>query len=215
MHFGGAANRGRCRLRKAEVTNLAGPDQSTHCPDGFFDRHIGIYTMLVIEVDLLDAETLQTCIATLADIFGPAVHTEKRTLCITDIPKLGRQNHLVSAALDRPTHEFFVVPASIHVGGVEEVDAKIERPMYGGDGFLVVARAVEFRHSHAAQAERRDGQSLGSQFSLFHTQVVAIGKIQFADKLKPNPDLTRINFEGLTHPLNRSISRLTILLGRD
>ena len=27
-------------------------------------------------------------------------------------------------------------------------------------------------------------------------QVVAIDKIQFADKLKPNPNLTRINFEG-------------------
>jgi hypothetical protein len=94
-------------------------------------------------------------------------------------------------------------------------DAEIQRSVNGGSGFLVVARAVEFRHSHAAQAERRDGQSLGSQFSLFHTQVVAIGKIQFADKLKPNPDLTRINFEGLTHPLNRSISWLTILLGRD
>jgi hypothetical protein len=87
--------------------------------------------------------------------------------------------------------------------------------MNRGDGFLIVARAVEFRHSHAAQAERRDGQSLGSKFSLFHTQVIAIGKIQFAHKLKPNPNLTRINFEGLTHPLNRSISWLTVLLGHD
>jgi hypothetical protein len=38
----------------------------------------------------------------------------------------------------------------------------------GGDGFLVIACAVEVRHPHAPESERGDGQSLFSEFSLFH-----------------------------------------------
>src|ERR1035441_4665517 len=148
--------------------------------------------MLIIKVDLPDSEPLQTRITTLADIFGPAVHAEKLALFITDISKLGGQDHLVTAALYRPTHEFFIDPATIHVGGVEEVDAQIECPMNRGNGFLVVTRSIEFRHSHAAQAQCRHGQSLCSKFSLFHKQVFVICENRFVESLSPNPNLTRI-----------------------
>ena len=37
-----------------------------------------------------------------------------------------------------------------------------------GDGFVVVARAVEFGHAHAAQAERRDHQFAAAQAAMRH-----------------------------------------------
>jgi hypothetical protein len=49
----------------------------------------------------------------------------------------------------------------------------------GGDGFLVIARAIEVRHAHAPESGRRDGQSLFSKLSLFHVISFPLRKISF------------------------------------
>ena len=157
MNPGGTANRSRSGLGKTEVTHLAGPNHFAHGTDGVLDGHIGVNPVLVIKVDLVDAEPLQALVTAFADIFRPAIYANKLSLGPPDIAKLGGQNHLIATALDGAAHEVFVDSATVHVGGVEEVDAQIERPMDGGDGFVVVTGAIEFRHSHAAQAEGRHG----------------------------------------------------------
>ena len=46
----------------------------------------------------------------------------------------------------------------VQLRGVQEVDPQLQRALDGGDRLALVGRAVEGRHPHAAQAERRDFQ---------------------------------------------------------
>jgi len=47
-----------------------------------------------------------------------------------------------------------VFAAAVHVRHVEESHPKTDRAVDRGDGFLVIARAVELRHPHAPESER-------------------------------------------------------------
>ena len=60
---------------------------------------------------------------------------------------------------DRAADEHLVVPGAVHVGGVEERDAELERAVDGRDRLVPVARAVALAHAHAAEALRGDGQT--------------------------------------------------------
>jgi hypothetical protein len=48
----------------------------------------------------------------------------------------------------------FILAAAIQIGAVEEVESQIQRPVNGGNGFLILMHAVKFRHPHAVEAER-------------------------------------------------------------
>jgi hypothetical protein len=50
---------------------------------------MGVNAMLVIKVNLPDAEPVQALITAFADIFRPAIHANKLSLFTTDISKLG------------------------------------------------------------------------------------------------------------------------------
>src|SRR5439155_1220825 len=53
----------------------------------------------------------------------------------------------------------------VHVGGVEKVDAEVERTVDGRDRLAVVVRAVELRHPHAAEADGGDGGTEAPELS--------------------------------------------------
>jgi hypothetical protein len=63
------------------------------------------------------------------------------------------------------------VAGAVHVGGIEERNAKIKRAMDGGDGLLFAAAGVKFRHSHAAEAKRGNGK-IGGEMSDEHDAVL-------------------------------------------
>ena len=54
-----AADRRGRGLGQAEVAHLAGRHQLGHRADGLLDRHLGVDAVLVVEVDVVDAEPLQ------------------------------------------------------------------------------------------------------------------------------------------------------------
>ena len=56
----------------------------------------------------------------------------------------------------------------VHVGGVEEVAAELERAVDRARRLLLVGRAVERRHAHAAEADRRDLGPVRSERALLH-----------------------------------------------
>ena len=58
-----AADRLRRRLGKAEVANLPRLDELGHRADRLFDRRVRVDAMLVVEIDRVDAETLQRGVA--------------------------------------------------------------------------------------------------------------------------------------------------------
>ena len=76
---------------------------------------------------------------------------------VGDEPELGGEHHVVAAALDGPADEFLVDVRAVDLGGVDEVDAEVERAVDGADGFGVVGAGagVAVRHAHCAKADAR------------------------------------------------------------
>src|ERR1700693_3098196 len=110
--------------------------------------------MLVIEVDVLDAQPLQTSFAGLLHIVGLAADAAVTGVAgIADNPELCGQHEFVALALDRASDEFFVLVRPVNVGGVEKINAEFERAMNGRDRFGVIASRVKLRHAHTAEAE--------------------------------------------------------------
>ncbi len=69
----------------------------------------------------------------------------------------------------RAAEQLFVGVRTVHIGGVEEVDAEIEGAMDDGDVLRVVGRPVEVGHAHAAEADGRDGGAAGTEGARVHS----------------------------------------------
>ena len=74
---------------------------------------------------------------------------------VRDHAELGRQHDLVAAALEGPADEFLVDERAVDLGGVEQGDAQIQRPVDGADGLRVIGAGagVARRHPHGAQTD--------------------------------------------------------------
>ncbi len=123
--------------------------------------------MLIVEVDVIDAEPLERRVACGADVFRASVD---RALAVGQdlVGKFGRDDHAVAIFLQRFADQLFIVPDAVNVGSVEEVDAEIDCALERRDGFLVVARTIELRHAHASESQLRYLESLFAKFSFFH-----------------------------------------------
>ena len=73
MDGGGLPDGRRRRFGQAQVADLALADKVGHGADGLFDGRIGIDPVLIVEVDDLDAQPLQTRLAAGFDVVRPAV----------------------------------------------------------------------------------------------------------------------------------------------
>ena len=124
--------------------------------------------MLVVEVDAIHAEALEAAVTGLLHVIGPSVDAGELAVGPADVSKFGRQHDLVAPPAEGTAHELFVSSDAVHIRRVEEVHAERERAVDGGDGLGIVGRAVEFRHSHAAQSNRRYLWAIPSEFSLLH-----------------------------------------------
>src|SRR5258706_946780 len=167
MHLVRAADRFGPRLRQAELAHFALLEQALHRAHRVLDRRIRVDTVLVVEVDDVDAQALQARLASLHHVIGLAVHA-LLALGVLGLAELGADDHALAAALERFAEQRLVVAPAVHVGGVEEVDALVERVVDDADRFLVVGVAVDARHRHQAQADRRYLEGALAQRSHFH-----------------------------------------------
>ena len=149
-------------LGQAEVADLAGLDELGHGADGLLDRDGLVDAVLVVEVDVVDAEALQRGVAGRADVVGAAVDADHGAVGEALVAELGGELDLVAPAGDGLADELLVGEGAVHVGGVEEGHAEVERPVDGVGAALLVGGAVELRHPHAAEAEGGDGQGVRS-----------------------------------------------------
>src|SRR6185369_8982974 len=140
----------------AEEADLPLVLQADHRAHRILDRHVGIDAMLVTKVDHLDPEPPEARLARQADVGRIAFDSEELALGPTNIAELGCEEDLVAAIADRPADELLVPADTVHVGGVEEGHAAIDRMVDRGDRLAVVAGAVELAHPHAAKADGRD-----------------------------------------------------------
>src|SRR3712207_2751554 len=141
-------------------------DELSQRPPGVLDRDGGVDPVLVVEVENVDAEPLQRGVTGAAHVVGPAVDAEERAVLASLVAELGGEHHLVAPAGDGLPDEPLVGERAVHVRGVEEGDAEVQRPLDGALGLRLVTGAVELAHPHAAQSLGRDGQP--SQCACLH-----------------------------------------------
>jgi hypothetical protein len=117
--------------------------------------------MLVVEVNVLDAQALQRSIAGLVHVLRLAAdHPVGWIVLLAYVRELGRKKHLVAPPANRPADQFLVVADPVGISGIQKVDSQIERPQYRGRRFRIVALAVEFAHPHAAKSHARNNRAL-------------------------------------------------------
>ena len=124
--------------------------------------------MELVEVDRVDAKPAQARIAGTADVFGPPVVRARGRIGRPDDAELRREDDLVAVPGERFAEEQLVRADAVHVRGVEQGDAELERPVDRPHGLDLVGRTVELGHPHAAEPERRDGEAASSQLTLLH-----------------------------------------------
>jgi len=116
----------------------------------------------VVEVDVVGPQPPQRRLQRRAHVLGPPVAAHRERLpgprTLGDQPALRRERDLVAAAGERTAHQLLVGERAVHVGGVDERDAEVDRPVDDRDRAVVVAvlRGVGPAHAHAAEADRPD-----------------------------------------------------------
>ena len=129
-------------LGQPDVADLALGHQLGQRADGVLDRRVRVHPVLVVEVDVVGAEPPQRSLDRGADVGRAAVEVPRAAAGVRHEAELGRQHHLVAAALDGPADELLVGERAVDLGGVDEGDAQFERPVDGADRLGVVgARA--------------------------------------------------------------------------
>ena len=146
------------RLGQAEEADLAGLHELGHRADRLLDRRVLVDTVLVVEVDVIDAEPLQAAVATAAHVLGRAPDRPLRRVGqVAHDAELGGDEHAIAMRRQRLPDQLLVGVRPVHVGRVEERDAEVDGPVDRRDRLRVVARAVEVGHAHAAEPEGGDG----------------------------------------------------------
>ena len=161
VHGVGAADGVGRGLAQPEESDLAGRDQLGHGPDGLLDRRVLVHPVLVVEVDVIDSEPLQTGVASGPDILRTSVDAQERAVLAADVAELGGQHHLIAAIRDRLADQPLVGERPVHVRRVQQRDAQVQGAVDGRRGLGLVRGAVELGHAHAAESEGGDGEGGG------------------------------------------------------
>ena len=167
MHGGGPPECARSDLGEPDRARLAGVHQLGHRADAVLDRHPRIGAVQLVEVDVVHPETAQARVARGADVLRAAVHPAQRlVLRVAHDAALGREDDLRAPPPDGLPHQLLVREWPVHVGGVEQRDAQVERAVDGGDRLRFVRRPVELAHAHAPEAEGGDLER--AELACFH-----------------------------------------------
>jgi hypothetical protein len=153
-------------LRESQVADLARLDELGHGPDRLLDGHGGIDAVLVVEVDVVEAEPLQRRVDARPDVLRLPVDAPAGGVGrVAHDAELGRQHHLLPPVADGPADQLLVGEGPVHVGGVEEGHAEVEGTVDCGDRLGLVGLAVELAHAHAAEALGRDDEPFTAQWA--------------------------------------------------
>src|SRR5712664_151113 len=123
--------------------------------DGLLDRHGPIDAVLIVQVDVVDAEASQRGIARGLDVLGPAVLADEFAVRSPHVAEFRGQDDPRALPFDRLPDQDLVRVGSVDVRRIEEGDAQIQGAVNCRDGLCIVPASVEVRHTHASQAQGR------------------------------------------------------------
>ena len=165
------ADRLHARFGQTEVLHLAFANQVLDRTGDVLDRHVGIDTVLVEQIDAVRPEALQRRLGYLADVLGPAVETSLLPVLEPE-PELRRNDDLIPNGRERFADDLFVRERAVHLCRVEEGDAAVDRRADHRDAlFTAGGRSVAEADAHAPEAEGRHFQSARAQSAFLHCAV--------------------------------------------
>ncbi len=141
--------------RSADVAHLAGLDEIGQCLERLLERRFAIETVDLVQIYVVQAEPTETGIDRLEDVLArQAALVRSRS---HRVEQLGRNHHLLTLhaeAREGAPENLLALALGVDVGGVEEIDAEIERLAHdcqaGPLGKHPVGAAAE---AHASQAD--------------------------------------------------------------
>src|SRR5438067_546630 len=158
----------------SKKAHFAFANQLRHCADCLFNWRVRVNPVLIIEIDDIEIEPAQTSFASLLYIIGLAADAAKLRLgWVAQNSELGCDDDLFAMPSQRAADQLFISVRSIHVRGIEKSDAELERARNCGERFFIIAAAIEVRHAHAAETDRRNARSASPKLSLFHKSCAA------------------------------------------
>ena len=102
------------------------------------------------------------------DVLWPAVQPG-RAAAVEGEPELGGDDNLLAHRSQGLADQLLVGERAVHLRGVEEGDAKVDRGADEGDPVLVAdGRAVGVAETHAAESDRGYFQSAGAEGAVDH-----------------------------------------------
>jgi hypothetical protein len=112
----------------------------------------------VVEVDVVDIQPPEAGLDLHAGIGRRAIDPAVLGVARQAQAELAGQHHPIAAVGDGAGDQLLVVPGAVDVGGVDEVDPQVDRPVQGADRLLVVGPAVAVGKAHGAIALTADGE---------------------------------------------------------
>jgi hypothetical protein len=110
--------------------------------------------MLVVEIDDVDAETLEAAVAGATNVGWGAVHAAAGTVGIDAEAELGGDYDTIARDFgEKFSYEFFVLEWTVDFRGVEKIATEFKVTMQDTNRFVVVRGAVGEGHAHAAEAK--------------------------------------------------------------
>jgi hypothetical protein len=143
------------------VAHLARRHQFRHRTDALLDRNRGVTPMHVVEVDDIGPQSGQALIDALADVAGVVSGLQLADGAVgrrRGDAELRGEGYLVTTVGENFADQLLVLPAAVHVGGVDERDADVDAVVQGGQRFAVVDLAVYGRQRHCPETDCTDRQ---------------------------------------------------------
>ena len=159
-------DRARREGRGADVAHLARLHQVAQGGKGVVDVRVLFGTVDLVEVDPVGAQPAQAVLDLLDD---PAARVAELVGIVAHLAvDLGGQDRVVTPAPGEGlAHDLLGLAARVDVGGVDEVDARVEGPVDDVDRLVVVALAPGAEH-HRAEAEGADLHAGAAEVSVLH-----------------------------------------------
>ncbi|GHI02515.1 hypothetical protein Scel_08360 [Streptomyces cellostaticus] len=146
---------------------LPPPHQFGHGADGLGERDGGVAAVHVVEVDDVDVQAAQARLDGLPDVGrvvadGPVARGVGAVLDA----ELGGQCDLVTVRGDERREELLVGTGAVHVGGVDEGDARLDGGLQGVEGRRVVRLSVGGADAHGPETLDADEGAALAQLDL-------------------------------------------------
>jgi hypothetical protein len=129
-------------LADTSEANLTLLDKLRYRTEGFLDWNPPVNTVLVVEVDGLDAEAYQARLTGFDYLLWSPISAKTFTILASFITKFATQDYLVASPFNRLPDDSLVMPVAVGIRGVEQADPCINGMMQGFYRILIVGRPV-------------------------------------------------------------------------